>query len=68
MPYEKAFQAFLQDYLHVPQAQGSICRAEFVYGVAESTLSDLLHGKSSRQESHQALYLLSHTQLLFLEQ
>ena len=38
MPNEEVLQAALHDYLHGPQPQESICRAAFVYGVAESIL------------------------------
>ena len=63
-----AVQAALHDYLHGSPAQGSICSAAFVYGVAESTLKDQVHGNSLSQVTHQASYLFSSTQLLVLEE
>ena len=68
MPNEEAIQAALHDYLHGPQAQGSIRRAAFVYGVPESTLRDRAHGKSTRQDSHQAYQLLSPAQVLVVKE
>ena len=68
MPNEEALQAALHDYLHGPQAQGSIRRAAFVYGVPASTLRDRIHGKSPIQESHQASQLLSPTQILIVKE
>ena len=68
MPNEEAIQAALHDYLHGPQAQGSIRKAAFVYGVAASTLRDRIHGGSTIQESHQASHLLSPTQLLVVKE
>ena len=68
MPNEEALQAALHDYLHGPQAQGSIRRAAFVYEVPASTLRDRIHGKSPIQESHQASQLLSPTQILVVKE
>ena len=68
MPNEEALQAALHDYLHGPQAQGSIRRAAFIYGVAASTLRDRIHGAPTLQESHQASQLLSPTQVLAVKE
>ena len=64
MPNGEALQAALHDYPHGPYAQGSICSTAFVYINTE--------GPSTcncwTQETYPAVYLLSPTQLLVLEE